>query len=232
MRLLKFTLIELLMLIAIIGILASILLPSLSKAREKSKTVVCLSNLKQISVAMEMYVSTNSESYVDYNLARNRFWTALLHPYYGVDDVLNCPSGLPVEGEEWGNAKRGWATQAFWNEFNGTYPTGSYGINGWIYNRNNVSYYKRPSHVLEPDTTPVFSDSVWVDSWIQHTDSQPADLDGSNQGNYTARVFINRHDHKKTNTLFAAGNAKVSSLSKTYQWNWNFNFEKRNITVP
>ncbi|MCM8531842.1 MAG: type II secretion system GspH family protein [Lentisphaeraceae bacterium] len=232
MRSLKFTLIELLVVIAIIGILVSLLLPSLSSARESSKTVVCLSNLKQLSVAMEMYVSGNSDSYVDYKLSKNRFWTALLFPYYGTDDVLNCPSAMPVLGQDWGNAKRGWATQAYWNEFNGSFPTGSYGINGWIYNRNNINYYNRPSHVLSPDSTPVFSDSIWVDGWIQHTDSQPADLNGSNHGNYTSRVFIDRHYKKKTNTLFAAGNAKVSSLSKTYQWDWNLNFEKRNIIVP
>ena len=44
----KFTLLELLIVIAIITILLSLLMPSLGKAREKTKRVVCMSNLKQL----------------------------------------------------------------------------------------------------------------------------------------------------------------------------------------
>ena len=50
-----FTLIELLVVVSIIALLVSILLPSLSKAREQAKKVLCQNNLKQINIAMVMY---------------------------------------------------------------------------------------------------------------------------------------------------------------------------------
>ena len=56
----KFTLLELLIVIAIIGILVTLLLPSLGKAREISKRAVCLSNLKQLYMGTVLYGKENN----------------------------------------------------------------------------------------------------------------------------------------------------------------------------
>ena len=53
------TLIELLVVFAIIALLAAILLPSLGRAKEKARSVQCMNNLKQWSLAMAMYVDDN-----------------------------------------------------------------------------------------------------------------------------------------------------------------------------
>jgi len=75
-----FTLIELLVVIAIIAILAAILFPVFSKAREKARQTACLSNQKQLALAVIMEVNENDEKFPDEAWAEANFTGALRCP--------------------------------------------------------------------------------------------------------------------------------------------------------
>ncbi|MFP4248279.1 MAG: type II secretion system protein [Armatimonadota bacterium] len=108
-----FTLIELLVVIAIISILASMLMPVFSRARGKGRQAACISNAKQITLAMQMYSQDYDEMFPSGQMTdtADSQWYNAIFPYTRNRQILFCPdrsdrapgyamnylaSGLPV----------------------------------------------------------------------------------------------------------------------------------------
>jgi prepilin-type N-terminal cleavage/methylation domain-containing protein/prepilin-type processing-associated H-X9-DG protein len=86
-----FTLIELLVVIAIIGILAAILVPVFMGAREKGRQTSCLSNMRQLGMAMDMYEQDHSDCIIPGTNNGNSWGMGLLQLYTESKDIYKCP---------------------------------------------------------------------------------------------------------------------------------------------
>ncbi|MHB9071213.1 MAG: type II secretion system protein [Sedimentisphaerales bacterium] len=119
-----FTLVELLVVISIIALLLSILMPSLSAAREQAKAITCASRLSQTALALDMYAQANNERFppVAKQFSRETeivLWQIRLRPFIpgGKEgrtyEIIHCPS-IPLE-------IKGYSTMTY--GMNGLYDT-------------------------------------------------------------------------------------------------------------
>jgi len=144
-----FTLIELLVVVAIIALLISILLPSLQRAREQGRTVVCASNQRSLMQALFMYADGNRGMFPTAGLMHGsgndveRSWVVQLAAEYGRNEkIVRCPSD----------------TSPFWNDPlpapDGRYRRTSYANNAYtVYPIGNRTAHDRWERIRRPAST-------------------------------------------------------------------------------
>jgi prepilin-type N-terminal cleavage/methylation domain-containing protein/prepilin-type processing-associated H-X9-DG protein len=125
-----FTLVELLVVIAIIGILAALLLTVLSRAKEQGRSAACKNHLRQIGLALQMYVADTGRYPPSRDWETSQGWMDRLYPYYPLNwtnSSWQCPTYMANRGMAvfWAtNTAEPWAGARWWT--------------GYCYNNNGI----------------------------------------------------------------------------------------------
>ena len=234
-----FTLVELLVVIAVIALLMAILLPALGRAKRMARNTICQSNLKQWGLMYAMYCDNNNGYFFSGQLNDSfvaganfgRYWRVIMKPYSRDVKMWLCPEAVkpPGVGDMPPVGASPFVAWKFEND------VGSYGLNGWVlnppsdatevYDRSPVSDFWRFSMAKGARNIPVFADMWLVDAWPKDTDDPltnekcPGDPETFNIQEMR-RVCVDRHNGN-VNIVFMDWSVRKVGLKELWTLKWH-----------
>lgn len=245
-----FTLIELLVVISIIAMLLAILMPALSMVKDKARTIVCASNLKQWNLILKFFTSDNDGKFPDADWnddfsgdGHGQWWIQPLMPYVENKEIMVCGqarkkqetfTGIdyhPKNSDEcWGSRNQSFALEP------NIMTWSSYAPNAWIMDpgvgqwgaSQGVDFWGRMDMILTPSRVPLFVDARWVDAWPDDTDVPHSAEWGKNDGQGYMNHFAMLRHGKAVNSVFADGSARKVGIKELWKQKWHKSFNTNN----
>ena len=209
-----FTLIELLIVVAIIAILAALLLPALNKVRDRARTISCLNNLKELSRVMHFYAN----DYKNYSITRQNSspWPNWLVNYHYVrthrEPFLFCPT---LRDQSTSSSTPQWHTYGHnyiaWEDHHKFWVDRGFGRFA-IINDGSTSMYLHLTGIKKPSQLPHFADTVNLNyspplgSWMCPLRHQ------------NGTEMISYHHAGNSNIAFIDGHAATHSPQETKEF--------------
>jgi prepilin-type N-terminal cleavage/methylation domain-containing protein len=197
-----FTLMELLVVIAVIALLLSILAPSLQKAKSLARNVICNAHLKQWGYIWQMYLQDNNGTFHSgwktlnpgegVEERREGLWLHVLRPYYGKgDDFRTCPMARKLKEVAGYSVCAGGSRYAWGNRTDHVsdegdpFNYGSYGLNAAVCSDENLTdspyddsyYWKSINKVSRLSEVPIMGDSGYWKVYPEITNMPPSEYD-------------------------------------------------------
>lgn len=200
---------ELLVVIAIIALLMGILIPALGRARQQGKKIACLSNMRQIGIALQAYLIDNDNRLPPSSCVLsdpNGYWLRILTKYTREGLLFRCPSDTAKDFVDWDKPLGPDIDDLRWSSFAlNSLLDPHCAFDGGRY--NNVINIRRPTYCIYVSESP--------SSWTKYDHTHPETWGSLDQAR--GQVAWDRHSGA-SNYLFVDGHAENLKIEQTWSW--------------
>lgn len=208
-----FTLIELLVVISIIALLMTVTMPALTRARQAAKKTICLSNMRQIGIALQCYLDETGGQIPPSTCHLNQeqwqqYWLYVLSRYSGSPVMFRCPADKSkLEFVNWQTVQSMPSDKQRWSSFGYNTQLDIVDISGKDNRYNKVLNIKHPADCIWISESPqnwTNFDHVHPEAWYNVELAQ-------------RQIDYSRH-YGKANYMFADGSAAWMEIEETLNW--------------